>query len=387
LKLPSIDDLEVAGKRVLLRSDLNVPLENRKITDATRITASLPTIHALLERNAAVICCSHLGRPKGKPDPAFSLKPIARALSDALETEVRLTSRPNGPAEELADLQPGEVALLENLRFDPREEANDPAFAKELAALADFYVDDAFGAAHRAHASVVGVPKILPHAAGSLVLEEVRNLGALLQSPERPFVVVLGGAKVSDKIGAVRNLTKIADRILIGGAMANTFLAAQGFEMGASKIEEDRVDEARRAFDLADGKILLPKDLVVAASPEDEAGAREVAAEQVPEGMMALDIGKTARAVFGGAIIKAGTVFWNGPMGMFERKRFAAGTESVVAGLVICAGKTVVGGGDSAAALTAWHATHLMSFVSTGGGASLEFLEGKELPGLAALME
>jgi phosphoglycerate kinase len=385
LNLPTIDDLDVTGKRVLLRCDFNVPLENGKITDDTRIKASLPTIEELRGRGAAVICCSHLGRPNGKPDPRLSLGPVAEALSDALGTKVRLTTRPNGPAEKLANLQPGEVALLENLRFDPREEANDLVFAEDLAALADVYVDNAFGTAHRAHASVAGVPELLPHAAGLLMLEEVRNLGALLESPERPFVVVLGGAKVSDKIGVVRNLSKIADRILIGGAMANTFFAAQGLDMGASKIEADRLDEVRYALESVGDKIVLPSDLVVAVSP-DASQTQEVPADQIPERSMALDIGERTRTVFAKEIAKGGTVFWNGPMGMLERELFAAGTKALAEAMASCQGKTVVGGGDSAAALKAFGLEGKMSFISTGGGASLQFLEGKELPGLVALL-
>jgi phosphoglycerate kinase len=390
VNLPSLDSLDVSGKRVLTRLDLNVPLDGEKVTDATRIEASLPTIRALLERGASVICCSHLGRPKGKPDPKYSLEPVAGVLSELLGMEVRKTSAPDGPPEELEGLAPGQVALLENLRFDPGEEANDPDFAQRLASLADVYVDDAFGAVHRAHASVVGVPERLPSAAGLLLHKEVEVLSGLLASPRHPFVVVLGGAKVSDKIGVVRNLIRRADAILIGGAMANTFLAASGVKVGASKVEADRLEEVRGTLAAAADAgvmLILPDDVVVAEAFAPDAPARMVSVHQIPEATMALDIGRETRERFDQWIDSAATLLWNGPMGVFEWEAFAEGTREVARSVAACQGMTVVGGGDSAAALAAFGMSDQVSHLSTGGGASLEYLEGKNLPGLAALTQ
>lgn len=382
--VPSLDDLEVSGKRVLLRADLNVPLRDGTVADDMRIRASLPTIRALLDRGATVVCCSHLGRPKG-PDPSLSMTPVAQALANLLGRSVRKTEHPNGPQEDLAGMPAGQVALLENLRFDPREEANDPVFAKELAALADVFVNDAFGAAHRAHASVVAVAGLLPRAAGLLLQKEVEVLGRLLEGPERPFVVVLGGAKVSDKLGVVRNLLERADAVLVGGAMANTFLAAAGKEMGASKVEGDRLEDVRRTLSEGGSRILLPEDLVAGDRFEEGADVRIVAAGEVPEGWIALDIGPATRRRFAEAVEGAATVFLNGPMGVFEWEQFAEGTRVVAGAVAASKGFTVVGGGDSAAALAAFGLTDRISHLSTGGGASLEFLEGRELPGLRAL--
>src|SRR5579872_2182049 len=346
------------------------------VSDDTRIRASLPTIRALIDRKATVIVCSHLGRPKGAPVEKYSLAPVAQALSDLLRMKVRLTSEPTGPAGELEGLGPDEVGLLENLRFDPGEEANDRRFAAKLAALADAYVDDAFGAVHRAHASVVGVAELLPSAAGLLLQREVDVLGRLVAEPERPFVVVLGGAKVSDKIGVVANLLRQADAILIGGAMANTFLAATGLATGTSKIEPDRLEEVRRTMTAASKagvEVVLPTDVVVAPAFDKDAPATTVAASDIPDDQMALDVGP------------ATTVLWNGPMGVFEWPSFSGGTKAVAESVASTKAFTVVGGGDSAAALAAFGLSDAVSHVSTGGGASLEFLEGKELPGLAAL--
>ncbi len=388
MNLPRLEELEVSGKRVLARLDLNVPLDAGKVVDATRIEASVPTVEYLLEREASVICCSHLGRPKGKPDPAFSLQPVAQALSELLGMKVRRTRAPDGPPEDLEGLPAGEVALLENLRFDPGEEANDPGFAQRLASLADAYVDDAFGAVHRAHASVVGVPERLPSAAGLLLQKEVEVLSGLLASPGHPFVVLLGGAKVSDKIGVVRNLVGRADAILIGGAMANTFLAASGVKVGASRIEADRLDEVRGTLAAAADAgvmIILPDDVVVAEAFAPDAPARMVSVHQIPDATMALDIGHETRERFDQWIESAATLLWNGPMGVFEWEAFSEGTRVVARSVAACQGMTVVGGGDSAAALAAFGMSDQVSHLSTGGGASLEFLEGKELPGLAAL--
>lgn len=389
MKLPSLASLPVSGRRVLVRADLNVPLSGGAVSDDTRIRASLPTIRALLDRKATVIVCSHLGRPKGAPEARYSLGPVAQALSDLLRMKVRLTSEPTGPAADLEGLGPDEVVLLENLRFDPGEEANDRRFAARLAGIADAYVNDAFGAVHRAHASVVGVPALLPSAAGLLLQREVDVLSRLCSSPERPFVVVLGGSKVSDKIGVVANLLRRADAILIGGAMANTFLAATGEEVGISRIEPDRLEEVRRTLATAAKagvEIVLPTDVVVAGAFDEHAEPTVVGAHAIPEDKMALDIGPGSAQRFGAWIGRAATVLWNGPMGVFEWGSFSSGTRSVAEAVAACGAFTVVGGGDSAAALAAFGLSDSVSHLSTGGGASLEFLEGRELPGLQALL-
>jgi phosphoglycerate kinase len=389
LKLPFLDDLAIAGRRVLLRLDLNVPLEDGKIADDTRIRAVIPTIEALRSRAATLVCCSHLGRPKGKPDPKLGMAPVASRLGELLGAKVVKTDEPTGPPKELENLGSEEIALLENLRFDPGEESNDPTFARRLASLAEAYVNDAFGAVHRAHASVVGAAHLLPRAAGLLLQKEVEVLGRLLESPARPFVLVLGGAKVSDKLGVVRNLLNRADVILVGGAMANTFLAAQGTDMGASKVESDRLDEVRdtlKAAANAGVPLLLPEDLVVGGSFDAATAAKVVRVSEIPAGAVAMDIGPETRAEFADRIYQAATVFWNGPMGVFEWKQFSAGTREVAEAIAGSKSFSVVGGGDSAAALSAFGLTDEISHLSTGGGASLEFLEGKELPGLKALV-
>jgi phosphoglycerate kinase len=393
VKLPSLDSLPVAGKRVLVRADLNVPLadgpDGRVVADDTRLRASLPTIRALVDRKATVIVCSHLGRPKGEVNPKYSLAPVAAALSTLLRMKVRLTSSPTGPPDELDGLGPDEVGLLQNLRYDPGEEANDKRFASRLAGLADFYVDDAFGAVHRAHASVVGVAEQLPSAAGLLLQKEVDVLSRLIESPDRPFVLVLGGAKVSDKIGVVANFLRRADAILIGGAMANTFLAATGESVGASRIEPDRLEEVRKtlaAAAKAGVEVVLPSDVVVADAFDEHAEATVVPVNAIPDDKMALDIGPATAARFGAWVARAATVLWNGPMGVFEWESFSHGTEEVAKAVAASKAFTVVGGGDSAAALAAFGLENDVSHVSTGGGASLEFLEGKDLPGLRALL-
>lgn len=388
--LPSLDQIEVRGKRVLLRVDLNVPIKDGDITDDMRIRSAVPTIQLLLELGATVICCSHLGRPKGKRDPSLSLVPVGRSLATILERRVRVTGDPNGPAEDLAGMEADEVALLENLRWDPREEKNDIVFARELASLADVFVSDAFGAVHRAHASVAGVPELLPSAAGLLLRDEVGALTRLTERADSPFVVVLGGAKVSDKLGVVRNLLEKADAILIGGAMANTFLVAAGLDMGSSRVETDRVAEVAETLAIARDQgtpIHLPTDLIVASSFEAGADHRTVAADAVPSDMMALDIGPETAEMFTKIISSSSTLLWNGPMGVFEWEHFANGTRRIADAVAGCKGFTVVGGGDSAAALKKFGATDKVDHLSTGGGASLEFLEGKTLPGLAALMK
>ena len=393
MKLPTLDSLPVAGKRVLVRADLNVPLtdgpDGREVADDTRLRASLPTIRALLDRRATVIVCSHLGRPGGERNPKYSLAPVATALSKLLRMKVRLTSTPTGPADELDGLGPDEIGLLENLRYDPGEEANDKRFAARLAALADAYVDDAFGAVHRAHASVVGVAEQLPSAAGLLLQKEVDVLSRLVESPDRPFVLVLGGAKVSDKIGVVANFLRRADAILIGGAMANTFLAARGEKVGISRIEPDRLGEVRRTLASAANagvEVVLPSDVVVAEAFDEHAEPTVVPVNAIPDDRMVLDIGPATAARFGAWVGRAATVLWNGPMGVFEWESFSNGTREVAKAVAAAKAFTVVGGGDSAAALAAFGLEDDVSHLSTGGGASLEFLEGRELPGLKALL-
>ena len=359
MRLPRLEDLpDPAGKRVLLRADFNVPISDGRITDDLRIRAALPTIEWLQGHDASVTACSHLGRPKGRPDPQYSMEPVRRRL---------------------AELAPG-VELLENLRFDPGEEANDPAFVDRLVEGHDLYVDDAFGAAHRAHASIVGPPSRLPSAAGLLLAREVEVLGGLREGPRRPFVAALGGAKVGDKLGVIRALLEKVDRLVVGGGMCFTFLAAQGHSVGDSLLEADRVDECRSILE-AGSSILLPAD-VVALGPGDQ--VRTFGAD-VPDGWKGLDVGPGTAARFADEVDGAGTVFWNGPMGRFEDERFAAGTRALAEAVAETGAFTVVGGGDSAAALARFGLAEKVDWVSTGGGASLEFLEAGDLPGLAAL--
>ena len=376
MKLRTLDDLDVSSKRVLLRVDFNVPLENGKIADDMRIEAALPTIRELLEKEATVICCSHLGRPKGQVDPALSLSVVAERLGELLDIDVPM------------DPGSSQVVLLENLRFDPREEQNDESLAEELAQLAERYVDDAFGAAHRAHASVVGVATKLPSVAGRLLQREVEVLGRLLESPDPPFVLLLGGAKAADKIGVVRNFIGKADSILIGGAMANTFLRASGFSMGSSKFEEDRLEEVRKTLDLAETsstEIVLPKDVATGREFSEKASAETFEVNEIPTGTMAMDIGPQTSDAFAERVSEAKTILWNGPMGVFEWDQFSEGTKTVAHAVTSSDAFSVVGGGDSASALAKFGLTDKVSHLSTGGGASLEFLEGKELPGLSVL--
>ena len=391
--LPRLEDLPVeSGTRVLLRADFNVPLADgtpmRRITDDGRIRAALPTIEWLLERGAAVIACSHLGRPKGEPDAAFTLAPVAARLGELLGKDVALCPEVVGDeaTRMAAGLQPGDVMLLENLRFHPGETANDDAFADALAGLADCYVDDAFGAAHRAHASVVGPPPRLPSAGGRLLGAEVDVLGRLLTDPERPFLVVLGGAKVSDKLGVLESLAEQADVVLIGGAMAFTFMLAQGYEVGDSLVEPDHVDACRDL--LGDGVVRVPTDVVIAQDITDDAETRTVsAADGIPAGWKGLDVGPETAAEYANEIERAGTVFWNGPMGVFEVAPFAAGTRAFAESVARSSAFTVVGGGDSAAAVRQFDLEDGIDHMSTGGGASLEYLEQGDLPGLQALRE
>lgn len=386
----TLDSLDVSGKRVLVRVDFNVPLDGTTITDDTRIQAALPTINTLLDRNAAVILVSHLGRPKGKVVPEFSLAPVAKRLSELLGKDVRFASDVVGPsAQEISEsIQPGDVALLENVRFEPGEERNDEDLATALAELADVYVNDAFGAAHRAHASTEGVAHKLPHAAGLLMERELSALSRALDDPGRPLVVILGGAKISDKIGVIRKFLDTADAILVGGGIANTLVAAQGKEMGKSLVETGSLDVARQILDDAKTSkcdLVIPTDFVVASSPDDAANA-ETVTEVAPD-KAALDIGPESIAAFSDWIAKAKTIVWNGPMGLFEVSPFDAGTRAIAAAVAASDGYSIVGGGDSVAAVHQAGLADQMDHVSTGGGASLEFLEGKTLPGVAALEE
>jgi phosphoglycerate kinase len=395
--MKTIDDLDVAGKRVLLRADLNVPLDGGKITDDGRIRASLPTLRALLERGAKVIVCAHLGRPKGAPEEKYSLRPVAARLRELLGAEVNVDFAEDtvgaGARAAVEGLAEGGVVLLENLRFNPgetsKDEAERGAFARELAAFADCYVSDGFGAVHRKHASVYDVAALLPHAAGYLIKVEVDVLRRLTEDVARPYVVVLGGSKVSDKLGVIDNLLGKADRILIGGGMLFTFLAAQGHEVGDSLLERDQLDTVRGYLDRAASsgvEIVLPVDIVAASAFAADAEHEVVAAEAIPAGRMGLDIGPESVKLFAEKTADAATVFWNGPMGVFEMAPYAAGTRGLAQALIDSGAFTVVGGGDSAAAVrTLGFDEQAFGHISTGGGASLEYLEGKRLPGLVAL--
>jgi phosphoglycerate kinase len=384
----TIADQDVAGKRVLIRADLNVPLEKGKVSDDTRIVAALPTIQYVLAHNATPIVCSHLGRPKGKADPKYSLKPVAERLAELLGCRVHMAPDCIGPeAERLAATTArGDVLLLENLRFHADEEANDPKFAQALASLADVYVNDAFGSAHRAHASTVGVTAYLPAVAGFLMEKELTLLGQALASPCRPFVALLGGAKVSDKIDVIHNLLAKVDWLLIGGGMANTFLKAQGKAVGESLVENDKLDVAQSLLRDGGQKLILPVDVLVADRFDEKAQTRTVSVNAVPAGWRILDIGPQTIELFSGYLRGARTVIWNGPMGVFEMEPFAAGTFAIARVLAhLDDATTIVGGGDSASAVERAGVAERISHISTGGGASLEFLEGKELPGVECL--
>jgi phosphoglycerate kinase len=393
VKIRSVDELPVEGRRVFVRVDFNVPLTPaRGVADDSRIRASLPTIQHLIGRGARVVLASHLGRPNGKATPGLSLEPVAARLAELLKRDVILTDESvgDGARKVVADLREGDVALLENVRFFPGEEANDDSFSRALAGYADVYVNDAFGTAHRAHASTVGMLKhVAEKGAGFLMLKEIEFLGKLLGDVARPYLAVVGGAKVSDKIAVLENLLGHINGLLVGGAMANTFLKAQGGAVGASRVEEDKLPVARAFLRKAEERnveVLLPVDVVAAPSLESTAAeAQVVRANAVPEALMALDIGPETVRGFADKIARAQTVFWNGPMGVFEKPAFAAGTIGVAKAMASCRGLTVVGGGDSVAAIEEVGVADKMSHVSTGGGASLEFIEGKTLPGIAAL--
>ncbi len=413
----TVKDVPVEGRRVFVRVDFNVPLTPAgEVADRTRLTAAAPTIKYLAEHGAKVILASHFGRPKGKVVESMRLAPVAKVLPEVLggagggaggsaaagksgghdgghgrghDHPVTYVRDCVGPEVEAAAaaLKPGEILLLDNLRFYPGEEANDPAFAKQLAALADLYVNDAFGAAHRAHASTTGMASFLPAVAGFLMEQEVRSLGKLLEAPARPFVAILGGAKVSDKIGVIENLLGLVDRLLIGGGMANTFLAAQGHDLKKSLVEQDKLDEARRLLAAARGRLQLPVDVVAAAEAKAGAQTKVVPPDGVPDGWTALDVGPRTADAFAQAVAGAGTVFWNGPLGLFEIEPFDRGSTAVAKAIASSKAFSVVGGGDSIAALEKSGVAGSISHISTGGGASLEFLEGRELPGVACLAD
>ncbi len=388
----TIRDIDVTGKKVLVRCDFNVPLDGQtgEITDNRRIRAAIPTIKYLIDNNAKVILCSHLGRPKGEFNPKYSLKPVAKELSKLLGKEVKLAKDVIGEdAKKLtAEIKEGEVVLLENVRFHKEEEQNDPEFAKKLASYADIYVNDAFGTAHRAHASTAGAADYLPAVSGFLIEKELEFLGSSLENPERPFVAILGGAKVSDKIGVIENLIEKVDTLIIGGGMAYTFYKAQGHHIGTSICEEDKLDLATNLLKKAEEKgvkLLLPVDNHVSSEYSNEGEDRFVESTEIPEGFMGLDIGPKTIELFKNAIKGAKTVLWNGPLGVTEFSKFAEGTREIATALAQSNAVTIIGGGDSAAAVEKMGLADKMTHISTGGGASLEFLEGKVLPGIACL--
>lgn len=384
-----VTDLDVNGKKVIVRVDFNVPIKEGKISDDTRMTAALPTINYLLDHGAAVILMSHLGRPKTKADLQFSLRPVADHLATLVDAPVKFAEDSRGEIakQAAAELKPGEILVLENTRFYPEESKNDQEMSRELASLADLFVNDAFGTAHRAHSSTVGVADYLPSAAGFLLEKEIKYLGNAIADPVRPFVAILGGAKISDKIGVIENLLKTADKILIGGGMANTFLKAQGYEMADSLVESDVLETAKELMAKSAGKIMLPVDYVAANAFEAEAEKKTLPLGNVPEGWRVLDIGPETVKKFGEVIADAGTVVWNGPMGVFEFPRFALGTFEIAKAVADSDAVSIIGGGDSVSAINMSGLSDKITHISTGGGASLEMLEGIELPGLAVLSD
>jgi phosphoglycerate kinase len=385
----SITDVDVKGKRVLVRVDYNVPIKDDKVGDDTRIVAAMPTLNYLLAHGAAVILFSHLGRPKGGPDPKFSLKPVAAYLSGLLGKPVAFAEDCVGIVAEAAAkaLKPGDVLLLENTRFHPEEEKNDLELAKKMASLADIYVNDAFGSAHRAHSSTEGVAHFLPAVAGFLMEKEIRYLGQAIANPKRPFIAILGGAKISDKIGVIRNLLTKADQVLIGGGMANTFFKAQGYPVGDSLVENEALDTARQLLQDGNSHLRLPVDVVIGDRFDAEAEKKVMLVGPVPDGWRILDIGPKTVENFSKTLSTAGTVVWNGPMGVFEFPRFAEGTVGVAKAIAASKAVSIIGGGDSVAAINQAGLADRITHISTGGGASLEMLEGLVLPGLAALQD
>lgn len=385
----TIDDIDARGKRILVRVDFNVPIEHGHVMDDTRIRAHLPTLENLLGRGGALILCSHLGRPKGTPDPKYSLRPVAEYLRTLTRAPVSFVEECIGEKAEFAakKLKAGEILVLENTRFEPGETKNDGKMARELANMADLFVNDAFGSAHRAHASTEGVAHYLPAVAGLLLEKEIRYLGQLLDDPGRPFVAILGGAKVSDKIGVISNLLGKADHVLVGGGMANTFFKAQGKEMSDSLVETEAVDFARDLIEKGKDKLILPLDFVIADDFDEAAHHKTMDVGDVPTGWRVMDIGPKTVNHFGDYVRTAKTVVWNGPMGVFEMKPFARGTFQLAKAVANSSAETIVGGGDSAAALQQSGLAKKITHISTGGGASLEMLEGKTLPGLAALQD
>ncbi len=385
----TVKDINVKGKKVFVRVDFNVPVKEGKVGDDTRIRAAIPTIQYLLDEGAAVILASHLGRPKGGPDLAFTLRPVAEYLGKLMSRNVKFAEDCIGPkAEEAAkSLQPGEILVLENTRFHPEEEKNDPGMAKQLAALADFYVNDAFGTAHRAHASTEGIAKILPGVAGFLMEKEIKYLGEAIADPKRPFIAILGGAKISDKIGVIKNLLTRADAVLIGGGMANTFFKAQGYPVADSLVEDEALETAKELLKSGGGKLRLPVDMVIADKFDAEAQKKVIPSGPVPEGWRILDIGPETVSAYSKVIRDAGTVVWNGPMGVFEFPKFAEGTYALAHAIAESGAVSVIGGGESVAAVQQSGVADKITHISTGGGASLEMLEGLTLPGLAALQD
>ncbi len=386
----TVEDLEVSGKRVLVRCDFNVPLKDGVITSDKRIVASLPTIKYLIDNNAKVILCSHLGRPKGEFKPEFSLAPVAVRLSELLGKEVKMATDVVGESAQAlaAELNDGDVMIIENVRFHKEETKNDPEFSKKLADLADLYVNDAFGSAHRAHSSTTGVADYIPAACGYLIQKEISFIGGALANPKRPLVAILGGAKVSDKIGVITNLLDKCDTIIVGGGMAYTFMKSLGHNIGTSLLEEDRVEDAKQMMETAKAKgvnFLIPVDNKVGKEYDPNTEAMVVNSDDIPDGWMGLDFGPKTQELFANAIKGSGTVIWNGPMGVSEWENFAQGTIAVATAVAESGAISIIGGGDSAAAVQKLGFADKMSHISTGGGASLEFLEGKELPGIVAL--
>lgn len=385
----SVTDIDVRGKCVLVRVDFNVPIKDGKVTDDTRIRAALPTIEYLLQHDAAVILMSHLGRPKGGPEPKYSLRPVAAHLSELLGKPVAFAEDSIGPVAEKAakQLKPGDVLLLENTRFHPEEEKNDPEMARQLASLGDIFVNDAFGSAHRAHASTEGVAHHLPSVAGFLMEKEIQYLDQAIANPKHPFIAILGGAKISDKIGVIRNLLTKADQVLIGGGMANTFFKAQGYPVGDSLVEDDALETARQLVQQGGTRLRLPVDVVIANAFDNNAQSRVMDMGPVPDGWRIMDIGPKTVSAFSRAVTGAGTVVWNGPMGVFEFPNFAKGTFDLAKAVASSGATTIVGGGDSVAAIQQSGLADRITHISTGGGASLEMLEGLPLPGVAALQD